>query len=657
MNKFLNRNVRGVRENNPSSPSIHRERVNLDILEEFAHCWYQFESARRNMERNTMYAWGDQWGDYVNDPDTGERITERELIKRQGKVPLKNNMISPIIKNIEGQFRSGSVKPICTNRDPNESKVGEMMSVAVEYIQDINNIPELDAMSLKLLMIGGFVAQRVEYGWNDYRQQNDVWVYGCNPMRMFFNTNVEDVRNWDLRIIGEVFDMSRDEIVSKFAHTEEDKRYIEKIYTEPSDYLNSNVLTDPDKRHRDFYTPERDDLCRVILGWRLETRPAYFCHDTLKGTYFYVGANEIGDIRRENEYRSILAMEAGVREEDLLLIEYEFSYERYWYYRYMTPWGDILQEGRSPYWHGQHNYVLHTFQLVNGTLYPFLNDFIDQQRAINRTMTLIDFIRSASSKGVLVVDDSSFPEMRREDIVDQYVRYNGVLFCTLKDGRRASDVVSQLQGQGAVAGDYQLLDIQLKLINEISGVNSAMQGRNPQSGTASSLYAQQVQNSSLNLKGLIDSFNSFRRERDTKIMKTAQQYYTSSRYIDLSGTDYSEESKHYNPDKVQNAELDLKITDGTNSPTYQMVSNDFLMELFKAKAIDVKQLLENCSLPFSTKILESIKRNEEEMSQGGQMSGLDPNIMSQAPGVNGELIRKMNDDRMAGPNDGVVMRG
>ena len=656
MNKFLNKSVRGDGGGKSKAPSINRSQTNMDILEEAANCWYQLESARENMRRNLMYAWGDQWGDYVKDPDSGEMITERELIMRQGKVPLKNNMIAPIIKNIDGQFRTSSTKPVCSNRDPNESKVGEMMSIAVEYVQDINNLTELDSQSLKMLECGGYVSQRVEYGWNTYKHRNDVWVYGVNPMRMFFNTNIEDIRNWDLRMIGEIFDMTREEIISNFAKSESDKQWIEKIYTEPSLYMSSDVLSDRTRRFTDFYTPERGDMCRVILVWKMETRPAYFCHDTLKGSYFYAGVNEIDGVKQVNAERRAKALGAGVKEEDLLLIDYEFDYESYWYYRYMTPWGDVLQEGMSPYWHGQHNYVIHTFQLINGTIYPFINDFIDQQRAINRTMTLIDFIRSASSKGVLVVDESAFTDMRREDIVDEYVRYNGVLFCTLKDGKRASDVVAQLQGSGALSGDYQLLDIQLKLINEISGVNSAMQGRPTSSGTASSLYAQQVQNSSLNLKGLLDSFASFRRERDTKVMYTIQQYYTSKRYIDLGGTDYTEESKYYDPDKVMNADLDLKISDGGNSPTYQMVVNDFLMELFKNKAIDVKQFLENCSLPFSTKILESIKRNEAEMANGSQMSGIDPNIMAQAPGVNPELIRKMNDDSLAGADDGVVMR-
>lgn len=65
------------------------------------------------------------------------------------------------------------------------------------------------------------------------------------------------------------------------------------------------------------------------------------------------------------------------------------------------------------------------------------------------------------------------------------------------------------------------------------------------------------------------------------VMQTIQQYYTSARHIDLSGRDYSEEAKYYDPDKVQNAQIDLKITEGTNTPSFQMLQNDFLMQLFE----------------------------------------------------------------------------
>ena len=223
--------------------------------------------------------------------------------------------------------------------------------------------------------------------------------------------------------------------------------------------------------------------------------------------------------------------------------------------------------------------------------------------------------------------------MSREQIVDEYVRYNGVLFVRLKQGQNIQNIVHQYNGSAAVAGDYELLNLQLKLINDISGVNSAMQGQTPSSNTPSSLYAQQVQNSSMNVKGLLDSFRNFQKKRDNKVMKTIQQFYTSARYIDLAGSDYSKESKWYDPEKVQDSEIDVYITEGSNTPVYQMVMNEFLMELYKNQAINVKQLLENSSLPFAERILESIKRDEAEMLQA-QEEGR----MAQLQGIPSEVI-------------------
>ena len=296
----------------------------------------------------------------------------------------------------------------------------------------------------------------------------------------------------------------------------------------------------------------------------------------------------------------------------------------------------MLQEGRSPYWHGEHNYVLHLFPLIQGRLGNFVEQFIDQQRAINRTATLIDFIRGTSSKGVLVVDDEAFESMSREEVIDEYVRYNGVLFVKLKPGQSIDGVVRQYNSGAAVAGDFELLNLQLRLINEISGVNSAMQGQAPKAGTPASLYAQQTQNSSLNLKGLFDGFRNFRRRRDVKVMKTIQQYYGETHYIDLAGSNYSDEAKWYNPDKVQNCEFDLTISDGYNTPAYQFIANDFLMDLFRSNAIDVKTMLENSSYPFATKILEAIRRNEQQAAQGESMEGIPPELLAQLSPENSE---------------------
>ena len=232
MNKFLNRKVKAQSKKQPSSEKMSEEGMAVDFLNECACCWNALDEARRKMKRSIMYSSGDQWGDYVRDPDTNSYITEGELIKKNGKVPLKNNMIAPILSNIEGQLRQNLMRPICIARDQAESKIGEMMSIAVEYVHDINEMEELDADSMRLLLNGGIAAQRIEYGVNPSRNKQDVWVYGVNPSRLFFNSNIEDVRMWNISCIGELFDLTIEEVLAHFANTPQEKERIMSIYGE-----------------------------------------------------------------------------------------------------------------------------------------------------------------------------------------------------------------------------------------------------------------------------------------------------------------------------------------------------------------------------------------------------------------------------------------
>ena len=641
MNKFIDKRVK-VRLHDEKKAKRIEPGSAFAFLNECAACWNALDEARRKLRRSLMYSYGDQWGDFVADPDTLAQITEGELIKKNGKVPLKNNMIAPILSNIDGQLRQNLMRPVCVARDSEESKLGEMMSVAIEYVHDINEMEELDSDSMRMLLNGGMTAQRIEYGLNPAKEKHDVWVHSVNPSRLFFNTNVEDVRMWDVTCIGELFDLPLDSVLAHFGHTPEEKERIRNIYgsISSSPVASSRSMQGDESRNLSFFSPSRSDLCRVILGWKLESRDAYCWNDEERGCWGYLPFNEESRamLESENKRRRAEGTEKGIAEEDLLLIEYSFATERFWYYRYMTPYGDVLQEGRSPYWHGEHNYVLHLYPLVQGKLGNFVEQFIDQQRAINRTATLIDFIRGTSSKGVLVVDDEAFESMSREEVIDEYVRYNGVLFVKLKPGQSIDGVVRQYNSGAAVAGDFELLNLQLRLINEISGVNSAMQGQNPHSGTPASLYAQQVQNSSLNLKGLFDGFRTFRRRRDTKLMKTIQQFYKEKRYIDLAGSHYKEEAKWYNPEKVQDCEIDVTISEGYNTPAYRMVADDFLMELFRSHAVDVRTLLENSSFPFATRILESIKRNEQQLAKGAPMEGIPKELVEKA--ANGSILAR-----------------
>lgn len=659
MNKFLSRIKEGGRKVAVprKKSSLTPTQEDLEALELFAADWASLEGMREKARRSQMYAWGDQWGDLVCDPDTGQIITERQLIMKQGKVPLKNNMIAPILNNIEGQFRTNTVKPICVVRDQREAKLGEMMSMAVEYVHDINEMQELDANTLKSMLPSGVMVQRLEFGANPAKgNRTDVWAYPVQVARMFFDTSIEDPRMWDITRIGEIYDLTLEEVIATFGKfvSEEELR---RIYgdVDKAIHRDYNSLDGDKLENLNFYTPAQPNMCRVILGWKLEKRHSLHVHDWLHGTWDFVPRNKRAELDAENKRRREEALANGVLEEDILYIDYEEEEESVWVFRYMSPYGHCFVKGDSPYWHGEHNFVLGVQHFVNGKLYNFVEQFIDQQRIINRTAMMIDFIRSASAKGLLIINEGAFESMSREEIVDEYVRYNGVLFVKPKQGVNVRDVIHQLNGGASVAGDYELLNMQLKLINEISGVNTAMQGHAPTSGTPSSLYAQQAQNSSLNLKGLFGSLTAFRRRRDTKLMQMIQQFYNDAVYLDIAGADYSEEAKWYNPEKVKNATIDLALQDGNNSPAYQMLQNDFAFQLFQAGAIDVNSLLENTTYPFATRLLESIKRKEADAQQAMMQYQQEAQQAVGAGEMSPQMQMAMNNNN-ASEQDGLIRR-
>jgi hypothetical protein len=57
-----------------------------------------------------------------------------------------------------------------------------------------------------------------------------------------------------------------------------------------------------------------------------------------------------------------------------------------------------------------------------------------------------------------------------------------------------------------------------------------------------------------------------------------------------------------------------------------MISNDYLMEFFRAGAISIEDLLEFGTFPFADKMLQNIQARQAEMqaAQQGQMPGSAP---------------------------------
>ena len=359
--------------------------------------------------------------------------------------------------------------------------------------------------------------------------------------------------------------------------------------------------------------PSSPELCRVIEVWKLESQEILNCHDFRSGEYYNLPVSEAEAVEKENKARQQAARQAGIPDEAVALIETEWGVTQTWRYRFFSPLGDLLDEGDTPYWHGEHPYVFKLYPLIDGEVHAFVEDVIDQQRYINRLITMIDFIMGSSAKGVLLFPEDQIPDgMTIDDIADEWTKYNGIILFRPRPG---SPMPQQIAVNATQVGAYEMLSLQMRLFEDISGVHGAMQGKAAPAGTPSSLYSQQIQYSSTNLLDLFESFKTFREDRDIKIMKTIQQFYTDSRYRTIAGNSCGKDASTYTPEEVRNTEFDLSIAETLSTPALRMASNEFLMELFRGGKISLEMLLQNGAFPFADKLLQSLKQSQTEQMQ------------------------------------------
>ena len=622
---------------------------NHSVLMDAYNAWAGLDGFRREARRNKMYTFEDQWGDKVK---VGcKTMTEREDILRQGNIPLSNNRIRGIVRSVVGVFQSTQTEPVCVARDRDKQNKGEVMSATIQYVYQLNKLWGLDSSNFNYFLIAGLAAFKSVFGWRNGKM--DVWTDLVHHDRIFFDNHMEDPRHWDCHLIGEIHDVGLYDVMAQFSDGRpEMAQELRRIYSycdreRTVSYL-ENLTTDR-KKDLNFFVASDETRCRVIEVWKQESKERLLVHDRLTGDFYKTEVEDAGALEAENVARYGEQSANGVMPEDMKLINYQWFIDNYWYYYYLSPQGDILKEGETPFWHESHPYSFKVYPFYDGRAYSFVSGFIDQQRYINRLIMMQDFVMRASAKGVLLFPEDALPEgYTMDDIADQWAVYNGVIAFKAKPGVA---LPQQVIANSSQTGAYDMLSIQLKLLEDISGVQGALQGKTPTAGTPAALYMQQTQNSTTSLAELFESYRELREERDFKNMKLIQQFYSEPRYININGSNARPESIVYDPATVRNAEFDLSISESTSTPAYRLVMNDFLMQLFGAGQITLAELLENGAFPFADKLLQAVKaRQEEAMGQGGQMGqGFVPeDIQGQISQNTNPLIQQMLNNKNAG---------
>lgn len=616
------------------------DRRAFDILMEAQHYWNQMEDFRKDRERNKRYTYGFQWDDKIC--VDGETMTEEEYIKRQGNVPLKNNLIRRLVKSVLGVYRSQSKEPTCTARDRDEQKLGETMSTILQCNMQLNRMTEVYARTMEEFLISGFIVHRKSYGWRNGKE--DCWTDYVQPNNFFIDNNMRDFRGWDVSVLGEIHDISFGQLCEQFASSPEDYRRLRDIYkwAAKKEYIASYAERFGYSRleNYDFLFTSEPGRCRVIEVWRKEQKPRYRCHDYQNGDIFKIDVKDYQKcVVAVNDERIEMAKSVGMPEEEVPLIKATWFIDDYWYFYYLSPFGDILKEGETPYEHDSHPYVFKAYPFIDGEIHSFVSDVIDQQRYTNRLITLYDWIMRASAKGVLMMPDDCLPDgVSIDDIAESWAEFNGVIvYRPSKSGR----VPEQVANNSTNIGIAELLNIQLKFFEDISGVTGALQGKPGFSGESAAHFQQQTQNATTTLLDLLECFSGFVVDGAYKDVKNIQQFYDSKRVFNIAGR--SGAQIEYDPKKIRDVEFDLSITESTTTPAYRHLANDILMQLWQAQAISVEQLLEHGDFPFADELLQSINSQKEQLEQGKMPDGLSPELMAQAQqGANMQAVNKLN---------------
>ena len=129
---------------------------------------------RSERDRNIRYRSGDQWSDYVEDPEKpGSFVKEERIISRGGKIPLKHNFIQQYVRNIGGQMLSERHQPVVVARTGEGNALGEMLTGALQSCHRANRIDTLNMAMVDEMLLSGMACLKIRCSYSDNRGISD----------------------------------------------------------------------------------------------------------------------------------------------------------------------------------------------------------------------------------------------------------------------------------------------------------------------------------------------------------------------------------------------------------------------------------------------------------------------------------------------------
>ena len=592
--------------------------VNYKELCTWHQYWLSLADSRKRYLTNCDYNRGKQLEKRIFDKN-GYIKTQRQVVIEQGKTPIVVNIVREMVRVVMGQYRQSpsksSVYAVCEN----DQTASDMLSVALQGCLDLNEIAELDAQQLEIFLLSGMAISRTTEKFFDELLQRDVFTENVNNCMVFFNGDIKDVRGRDIHTIGEVIETTVDNVITTYAkNVEEALALRELLKPMATEYIGGEKSLNGDKyKSDDFFTASVPSNIRIFMGWTKKSEFRVIRYDPLTGDREVIVGDYVKivkEIEAENKERYAYFIEQGLSDEQVIatLLESDVRNYSYWSYKVLTQEGYCLAEGESPFEHNEHPYTVLLRPLINGEVWGMVEDVKDIQDTVNQSFMMFKWIVEASAKGLLVIDRATIPEgMDLDDVAASWSEIGGVIALDLKPGKELPKEINTVSNTNVP----QLLNFAMTMMDKVSGVHSALRGETANNGTPASLYWQQSQNSATSLLNFMRNFESYVKNRDTKILKTMLQVYETGRYIDVFGEAIIDEAKKWNKEMVKNVPFRLKVSSSIDNPVYRMAVEGMLKSLLDSQAIDAKLYLKKSTMPFAREVLSEIEKREEQQQQ------------------------------------------
>ena len=474
---------------------LKKDEISISIVDAARRAWERGAELRARRERYKRFTYGDQWSDIVVEPD-GTKMTARQQALKHGKDPMTNNLIRRMVKCVVGRFRVW-LEDRQTEYAASESWMND--------IYRANSLDEMDCRALEEFLISGVAVQRVADDGVICRE--GIRVDNVSPVKFFVNS-FTDPRGDDIEMIGMLHDMSRSEIVMRFAYGSRAKaKALRELFGQKDEHSCDSIMGRSVHDVENFNYSKVRGRCRLIEVWTLESREMVKWHDKASGACGIESPESATWIDEENKMR----MDNGVS-----LIENVLTHSTEWHCRWLTPDGIVISEYASPYRHGGHPFVVKMYPLTDGEVHSLVEDVIDQQIYINRLITLMDRVMSTSAKGVLL-----FPKSQRssgmdwEKLSSLWASPDGVIPYEAIDG---APEPRQLITNASDFGARELLSLELKMLEDVSGVSNALLGKSSGGGNVGyERYESEVRNATVAINDLLLTFVHFRESRDKKL--------------------------------------------------------------------------------------------------------------------------------------------